>query len=139
MNMLLRVCLLLFGVLPAASLLADAEREISTALEYYAEVWNEGDFEMIRAYYHPDFMLVTAQGAVPLAERLEDMNALSRSGEDRGDLSYSDTRIQPLGDSHALAYGRVRLAFKDGSAIESWFSTVYVKTPFGWKAILTHQ
>jgi hypothetical protein len=69
MNMLLRVCLLLFGVLPAASLLADAEREISTALEYYAEVWNEGDFEMIRAYYHPDFMLVTAQGAVPLAER----------------------------------------------------------------------
>ena len=31
----------------------------------------------------------------------------------------------------------VLFTFKDGSSIESWFSTVYENTPFGWKALLT--
>jgi len=55
----------------------------------------------------------------------------------QGDKANNQTLV--LIDGHALAYGQMRLAFKDGSSIESWFSTVYAKTPFGWKAILTHQ
>jgi hypothetical protein len=131
---ILLCCLLLAGPLPA-----DTEQEISTALDYYAEVWNEGDFETIRGYYHPDFVLISSRGVASLAERISDMEALAQSGGDRGELSYSSVRITPLADNHAMAYGQVRLAFKDGSSIESWFSTIYVKTPFGWKAILTHQ
>jgi len=123
----------------AAASRADTQDEISTALDYYAEVWNEGDTETIRGYYHPDFVLVTAQGPVPLAQRISDIQSISRTGEDRGEMSYSDVKIVALADGHALAYGKIRLAFKDGSSIESWFSTVYAKTPFGWKAILTHQ
>ena len=38
-----------------------------------------------------------------------------------------------------MAYGRVALKFRDGSVLESWFTTVYVKTPFGWKALLTRN
>ena len=37
-----------------------------------------------------------------------------------------------------VAYGRFQLQFKDGTKLDGWFSTVYVKTPFGWKALLTH-
>jgi ketosteroid isomerase-like protein len=121
------------------SALADTEAEIKAALDYYAEVWNEGDLETIRGYYHSDFVLVTPQGPVSLAQRNADIESITRSGEDRGELSYSGVKVRPLGDDHALAWGELRLAFKDGSSIDSWFSTVYVKTPFGWKAVLTHQ
>lgn len=127
-------CLLLTG--PA---LADAREDISTAIDYYAEMWNEGDVEALRGYYHSDFVLITAGGVVPLAQRIADLNTLAAPGQDRGELSYRNVKVTPLADGHALAYGQMQLQFKDGSSLESWFSTVYEKTPFGWKAILTHQ
>lgn len=118
---------------------ADTEAEISAALDYFAEVWQEGDLETMRGYYHPDFVLVTAEGPVSLTQRMADLDAITKSGEDRGELNHSGVKIQALSDAHALAWGKRRLAFRDGSSIETWFSTVYAKTPFGWKAILTHQ
>jgi ketosteroid isomerase-like protein len=127
-------CLLLAG--PA---LADAREDISTAIDYYAEMWNEGDVEALRGYYHPSFVLITADGVIPLAQRMADLTTLAAPGQDRGELRYSNIKVTPLADGHALAYGQMRLQFKDGSSLESWFSTVYTKTPFGWKAILTHQ
>jgi len=132
--------MILLCLLPLAGpLQADTGSDISTALDYYAEVWNEGDLETIRAYYHADFVLVSNRGVESLAQRIEDIEILFQGGDDRGELSYSGVTVVPLADSLAMAYGKTRLAFKDGSSIESWFSTVYRKTPFGWKALLTHQ
>jgi ketosteroid isomerase-like protein len=127
-------CLLLTG-----SALADIRDDITAAIDYYAEMWNEGDVEALRGYYHSEFVLITPGGLVSLAQRVADLNTLAAPGQDRGELSYTDVEVRPLADGHALAYGRMRLQFKDGSSLESWFSTVYAKTPFGWKAILTHQ
>ncbi len=121
---------------PAA---ADTQEDIMTALDYYAEMWNEGDVEALRGYYNPDFVLVTQRGIASLAQRFGDIKALAEGDEDRGELSYTNVKVSPLADGHALAYGQMRLQFKDGSSLDSWFSTVYAKTPFGWKAILTHQ
>lgn len=123
----------------AAPALADTEDEITSALDYFAEVWREGDVGMLRGYYHPDFVLVTSDGPVALAQRMADIESIAQSDGDRGELSYTGVQVRALADGHALAYGKRRLAFRDGSAIESWFSTVYANTPFGWKAILTHQ
>ena len=102
-------------------------------------VWKEGELETLRGYYHPDFVLVTSQGPVGLAQRMADIQSIAQSEGDRGELTYSSVLVRALADGHALAYGKRRLAFKDGSSIETWFSTVYANTPFGWKAILTHQ
>lgn len=139
MSLCARFTTLLCCLLLAGPLLADTREEITTALDYYAEIWNEGDFEALRGYYAPDFVLVSQRGVESLVQRFDDMNALAGSGDDRGELSYSSVKVTSLADRHALAYGQMRLQFKDGSSIESWFSTVYAKTPFGWKAILTHQ
>jgi len=139
MNTVFRIAtvLICLFLLPAAK--ADTESEITAALDYYAELWNEGDFEALRSYYNPDFVLVTSAGTLPLLQRLEDIDALAASDKDRGEMSYSAVVVKPLGEKNAMAYGQVRLLFKDGSSIESNFSTVYAKTPFGWKAVLTHQ
>jgi ketosteroid isomerase-like protein len=130
---------LLCCLLPTGAALADAREDITTAIDYYAEMWNEGDVEALRGYYHPDFVLITAGGVLPLAQRIADLNTLAAPGQDRGELAYRNVKVTPLGDGHALAHGQMQLQFKDGSSLESWFSTVYEKTPFGWKAILTHQ
>jgi len=118
---------------------ADTKTEISSALDYFAEVWNQGDLDAIRGYYHPEFVLVTEQGAITVSQQLDDLEAIARSGKDSGVLEYTQGTVKELEDKHALAYGRFSLKFKDGSAIENWFTTVYEETPFGWKAILTHN
>ena len=123
----------------SASLHADTRNDILTALDYYAEMWNTGDIDAIAGYYHQDFVLVNAEGSIPAGRRVDDLKTIAQAGEDRGELSYSSVTVKPLGKDHALAYGELGLAFKDGSAIKTWFTTVYVKTPFGWKAILTHN
>jgi len=72
-------------------------------------------------------------------EYFDDLKAIAQTGEDRGVLEYSHIQVKALEKKHALAYGELHLKFKDGSALNSWFTTVYLKTPFGWKAILTHN
>jgi len=139
MKLAVRFSIVFFCLLCAGPSIADTREEISTALDYYAELWNEADFEALRGYYDPAFVQVSARGVETLAQRFEDFSALSASGGDLGELSYEGIRVDDLGDRHAMAYGQLRLQFKDGSSIETWFSTVYAKTPFGWKAILTHQ
>jgi ketosteroid isomerase-like protein len=134
-----RFTILLCVLLVSGAAQAATRDEITTALDYYAEIWNEGDFEALRGYYSPDFVLVSARGVETLAQRFDDMNTLAAAGDDRGELTYKNVKVTALADGHALAYGQMRLQFKDGSSIDSWFSTVYAKTPFGWKAILTHQ
>jgi len=123
----------------SSPLAADTERDIRTALDYFAQVWNENDFKAMQGYYHGDFVLVNDTGVVPRDQHLRNIRALVDDGGDRGELSHSDLVVQELGDGHALAYGQIHLTFKDGSALNSWFTTVYKNTPFGWKAVLTRN
>ena len=118
---------------------ADTQSEIKSALDYYAEMWNEGDIDALSSYYHQDFVLLTDRGVISSGQRVDDLKSLTKAGEDRGELSYSDLTVKALEQEHAVAYGSLELKFKDGSSIKAWFSTIYRKTPFGWKAILTHN
>jgi hypothetical protein len=126
-------------LLAAAPLSADTKNEITTALDYFSEIWNEGDLEAIRGYYHPDFVLITQNGVASLQQRLAEIDSVTKEGQDRGVLNYSDVTVKELEEKHAVAYGHSSLKFKDGSGFETWFTTVYVKTPFGWKALLTRH
>lgn len=136
----LRYALILpIALLFAQSLTADTREDILGAIEYYAELWNEGDLGALRGYYHSDFKLITANGVMTLEQRMADLEAVTEAGGDRGELHYGEGEVMELGDKHALAYGRLSLRFKDGSSLDGWYSTLFVKTPFGWKALLTHS
>jgi len=54
-------------------------------------------------------------------------------------MSFSNMQVKMLGNEHAMVYGQSHLKFKDGTELGSMFTSVFVKTPFGWKAILTHE
>lgn len=139
MNSLIRIVIAFAFFLMTSPVIADTEAEITAALDYFAEIWNEGDLDAIEGYYHPDFVLVTDAGSIAQGQRIDDLRAIAQAGEDRGVLDHSHIRVKALEEKHAMAYGELHLKFKDGSAINVWFTTVYVKTPFGWKAILTHN
>jgi ketosteroid isomerase-like protein len=138
-KVVLKIAIVLVLIAGSQVLHADTQSEIKSALEYYAEMWNEGDIDALSSYYHQDFILLTDNGVVPSGQRVDDLKSLTQAGEDRGELSYSDLTVKSLEQEHAIAYGRLSLKFKDGSSIKAWFSTIYRKTPFGWKAILTHN
>jgi hypothetical protein len=131
--------LALICLLACPALMADTRAEILAVLDYFAESWNEGDLEVLGGYYHTDFRLVTADGIVTREQRLGDIAALGEGGGDRGELSHANVSIIRIEEKHALAYGNRRLHFRDGSSLQTWFSTLYVKTPFGWRALLTHN
>ncbi len=135
MKCLLCIALLIVPI----SLAADTESDIETALNYYAKVWNEYDMEAISSYYHSDFVHVSNSGVIPRQRLIDDIASIGSRGGDRGQLRYSSIEVKALSDDHAVAYGKGTLNFKDGSSIETWFTTVYQKTPFGWKAILTRN
>jgi len=139
MKLISRMVISTICLATSGAVIADTESEITMALDYFAEVWNEGDIETIRGYYHADFVLITQEGRISLGQRIDDLKAIAQAGEDRGELTYSQVQVQALETNHALAYGELNLKFKDGSSLNSWFSTIYEKTPFGWKAILTHN
>ena len=134
-----RICLLTALLLISVPLAADTKTEIRTALDYYVQVWNENDIDAIASYYHSDFVLVTDAGVVSRQRVLDDLARIGQRGGDRGQFSHSNVEVRPLGEKHAMAYGKAVLSFEDGSSIESWFTTLYENTPFGWKAILTRN
>jgi hypothetical protein len=131
--------LVLVSVAVALPLQADTEDDIRTALEYYAQVWNDGEVDELSGYYDPSFVLVSDEGSIPLGQQIDDLRSVGAAGGDRGELKVSRVTVRSLGDSHAMAYGLMELSFDDGSAIGNWFTTIYKKTPFGWKAILTRN
>lgn len=131
--------LILFFVFVSPSLVADTRSEITLVLEYFEQIWNENDIEALQGYYHPDFVLVTDDGTQTREQQVDRIRILVTDGGDRGVVDHSDVVIKEIGETHALAYGHLSLKFKDGSSLDAWFSTVFVETPFGWKALLTRN
>jgi len=126
-------------LLAAPPLSADTESEVRAALDYFAEVWNVDNLDAIDGYYHQDFVFVGNDGVVPRQQHIDGLRDVVLAGGDHGRIGYSQVRVRELGAAHAMAQGRVMLEFDDGSRLESWFVTVYEKTPFGWKALLTRH
>ena len=139
MSNLIRLVILTGFLFFSGSAAADPKSEIESVLDYFAEMWDEGDLNAVRSYYHRDFVLVTSEGTLSMGQRLDDLEAIMEPGKDHGDLNFSEIKVKPLGKEHAMAYGRSSLKFDDGTEFSTYFSTVYVKTPFGWKAILTTE
>lgn len=136
----IRIAAVLFLLSSTTNLAAsDLKGEINLLLDYFANEWNQGELVSIESYFHPDFVLVTSDGVQTREQRISELKIVMAPGNDRGTLTFSDITIRALADDYAMGYGRTRLKFKDGTELGGMFSTIYLKTPFGWKAVLTHE
>ena len=84
MNLSVRFTILLCILMLSGSPLADTREEIRVALDYYAELWNEGDFEALRGYYAPAFVQITTRGAESLGQRFDDIKLSLFRCQDQG-------------------------------------------------------
>ena len=65
---------LIFLVLLLVSnpLAADTRSEITAAIDYYAQVWNENDTKALESYYHSEFLLVSDSGVLTREQQISD-------------------------------------------------------------------
>lgn len=145
MNYAIRAQSILLTLLTAITGLAWAddpsgtvEQAILGEADRYAVAWNQGDTAAIYGTHHASYVLVTADGPITLKARMSAVEQRLDSSEDRGVLSFHDMTIKSLGDDYALAYGRASLLLKDGTQTSVWFTSVYMRTEAGWKAIHDH-
>lgn len=140
MKLLFHVTILMVFVLFAGlSVADDASDEIKQLLNFVADEWNAGDLDSIRGQFHRDFVLVSSDNTRTRKERFDELEIIMAPDQDHGELSYSDIHVKSLSDDYVLVYGMSGLKFKDGTDLNSMFSSVYLKTPFGWKVVFTHE
>ena len=114
------------------------ERQILAETEHYAAAWNRGDMSVIDATHHPSYVHVTPDGPVTLQQRRSGVEERLDASQDHGILRFHQMTVRPLGDDYALAYGQATLRFKNGTETSVWFTSVYLRTPDGWKAVHDH-
>ena len=114
--------------------------ELLRILELQKESWNRQDLEGFMAYYWNSDEFTFQSGA----NRLRGWKALlerykkSYSGENWGELDFTDLEVNILSDDFAYVLGRWKLELKD-SLREGVFTIIFRRFPEGWRIIHDHS
>lgn len=117
-----------------------AGSELLRVLEFQKESWNRQDLEGFMAYYWNSEEFTFQSGA----NRLRGWQALlekykkSYSGENWGELDFTDLEVNVLSADFAYVLGRWNLELKD-SLREGVFTIIFRRFPEGWRIIHDHS
>lgn len=117
------------------------EAEIRAALQSSADAWNRGDLPGHLAYYVPDVTFMTANGPRPGVAAIEKAFAEKYfvDGKPKQELRFEQVEVRLLGTGSALATGRFVLAGGGLAEQSGWFTTIWARTPEGWRTIHDHS
>lgn len=120
----------------------DLSSEISATLQSQADAWNAGNLDAFMTAYlkSPDISFVSADGEMRGYDALEQRyrKKYGSSRDTMGKLSFSDLRVQRLGDQNALCVGHW-LVERDGQPkLQGMFSLVLKLVDGKWKIIHDH-
>jgi beta-aspartyl-peptidase (threonine type) len=117
------------------------EAEIRGALQSSADAWNRGDLKGHLAFYVPDVTFMTASGPRPGVEAIEKAfrEKYFVDGAPRQQLRFEQVMLRRLGPDFALATGRYVLQGGGEAEHAGWFTTIWTRTPAGWRSIHDHS
>lgn len=117
------------------------ESEIRAALQSSADAWNRGDLPGHLASYVPDVTFMTASGPRPGVAAIEQAFAEKYfvDGKPKQELRFEQVAVRSLGADSALATGRYILSGGGEAEQSGWFTTVWSRTPEGWRTIHDHS
>ena len=121
----------------------EESRELRQILEQQRAAWNRGDLEaFMRTYWNsPDLTFFSGDTIIKgWTATLERYRARYQAGgQDMGQLSFSDQRVEMLGTAAATVTARWHLAFRDGQKREGLTTVICRKTDRGWKIVHDHS
>lgn len=126
---------------PSPAAAASARDEIVAALESTAAGWNRGDLDAYLAVYTDSATEMLPTGPAGGREAIERTmrEGFWRAGRPAQQLRYESLNVRMLGESNALLTGRYVLSGGDRPERSSWFTTVWTRTPRGWRMIHDHS
>lgn len=138
--MKLTVCLL--GVLGSlAPLTAQTPAAaIAAELDSTAAGWNRNDLARYMAAYDTSMTSMTRNGPVGLAATETGVRAAFwKDGKANQQLRYEHVEVRMLGTDYALCTGHFILTGGGLKDLGGWFSTIWMRTPHGWRMIHDHS
>ena len=114
---------------------------IRAVFDTTAAGWNRGDLSAYLSAYAPS---ATAMGRTGLVHGPNGIGDQMRAGfwkTGRPDqvLAYDHLEVRPLGPDHALATGQYILSGAGKPDRTGWFTTIWERTPAGWRMIHDHS
>ncbi len=131
--------LALTAALPLAAQVSDGDA-IKAELDSTAAGWNRNDLARYMAAYDTSMRSMTRNGPVGLAATEAAIKgAFWKDGKANQQLRYESVEVRKLGADFAICTGHFILSGNGLKDIGGWFSTVWMRTPSGWRMILDHS
>jgi ketosteroid isomerase-like protein len=114
--------------------------EIRAILDRQKASWNKKSIEGFMEDYwkSEDFTFQSGNNRLHGWEALYSRYMKNYSGENWGELDFTDIEIKVLSNDHAYVLGRYKLAFED-SLKEGLFTIIFQRRSDGWKIIHDHS
>ena len=114
---------------------------ITAIFDTTAAGWNRGELPVYLSAYVDS---ATAMGSTGLVRGLNGIEGQMRGGFWRTgrplqNLSYDHLEIRPIGPDQAIATGQYILTGGGRPDRTGWFSTIWVRTPKGWRMVHDHS
>ena len=133
--------ILLATALPLAAQGPSADADaIKAELDSTAAGWNRSDLARYMAAYDTSMRSMTRNGPVGLAATQTAITAAFwKDGKANQQLRYENVEVRKLGADFAIGIGHFILSGNGLKDLGGWFSTVWMRTPTGWRMILDHS
>ena len=114
--------------------------EIKAVFDTTAAGWNRGELPVYLSAYVDSATAMGSNGLVRGVAGIEGQMRAGfwRTGRPLQKLSYDHLEIRPIGPDQAIATGQYILTGGDRPRT-GWFSTVWVRTPRGWRMVHDHS
>jgi len=117
------------------------EAQIREAMMASEQAFNRGDLKGHLAIYAPSVTFMTPDGprvgVAPIEKAFR--GKYFRNGKPIQQLSLERLTVRPIGSDGALVTGRYVLSGGGQPGRSGWFTTVWQRTPAGWRCIHDHS
>jgi uncharacterized protein (TIGR02246 family) len=102
--------------------------------------WNRGDLSAYLSAYTDSATAMGANGPERGVNAIGDQMRAGfwRTGRPTQNLHYEHLEIRPLGPDHALVTGQYVLRGGGRPDRTGWFTTIWTRTPAGWRMVHDH-
>lgn len=113
---------------------------IRATLDTTAAGWNRGELPVYLSAYTDSATAMGSNGPVRGVNGIGDQMRAGfwRTGRPLQQLHYEHLEIRPLGPDHALVTGQYVLRGAGRPDRTGWFTTIWTRTPAGWRMVHDH-